>query len=141
MESGGPGFYGPEYAPFVLETDPVQPDFEVRDLRLAPGVTADRLDDRRRMLGALDKIDGSPAAGRPGVMSTYYEKAYQMITAPDARKAFDITAESDKMRERYGYTSLGQCALLGPAAGRGGLAVRRHRQRHVGTRTSRSSPA
>jgi uncharacterized protein (DUF1501 family) len=35
-----------------------------------------------------------------------------MITAPDARKAFDISAESDKTRERYGYTSLGQCALL-----------------------------
>ena len=56
MEAGGPGFYGPEHAPFVLETDPVQPDFEVRDLRLAPGVTADRLDDRRKMLGAIDKI-------------------------------------------------------------------------------------
>ena len=29
-----------------------------------------------------------------------------------ARAAFDIAAESDKTRERYGYTSLGQCALL-----------------------------
>jgi len=112
MESGGPGFYGPEYAPFVLETDPVQPDFEVRDLRLAPGVTGRRLDDRRSILGAIDKIAATPPTDRRGVMNTYYDKAYQMITAPDARKAFDITAESDKMRERYGYTSLGQCALL-----------------------------
>ena len=115
MESGGPGFYGPEHAPFVLETDPVQPDFEVRDLRLAPGVTSQRLERRRKMLGALDRElekRQAAAANRVGVMSTYYEKAYQMITAPDARKAFDITAESDKMRERYGYTSLGQCALL-----------------------------
>ena len=45
-------------------------------------------------------------------MSPYYENAYQMITAPETRKAFDITAESDKTRERYGFTSLGQCALL-----------------------------
>ena len=111
MESGGPGFYGAEHSPFVLETDPVQPDFEVRDLRLAPSVTAERLERRRKMLGVLDKPDAT-AAGRPRVMSKYYEKAYQMITAPDARKAFDITAESDKTRERYGYTSLGQCALL-----------------------------
>ncbi len=113
MSAGGPGFYGPEHAPFVLETDPVQPDFEVRDLRLAPGVNSDRFERRRRMLSALEKSEGSPAGtNRPAVMSTYYEKAYQMITAPDARKAFDITAESDKMRERYGNTSLGQCALL-----------------------------
>ena len=111
MGSGGPGFYGPKYSPFVLETDPVQPDFEVRDLRLAPGVTGERLDRRRRLLGAIDKPTAQ-ASGRPNVMSTYYEKAYQMITAPDARKAFDITAESDKTRERYGYSSLGQCALL-----------------------------
>ncbi|MCE9603272.1 MAG: DUF1501 domain-containing protein [Planctomycetia bacterium] len=112
MDAGGPGFYGPEYAPFVLETDPMQPDFEVRDLRLAPGVTGSRLDDRRGILSAIDRVAATPPADRRGVMSTYYEKAYKMITAPDARKAFDITAESDKMRERYGYTSLGQCALL-----------------------------
>ena len=112
MESGGPGFYGPEHAPFVLETDPVQPDFEVRDLRLAPGVNGRRLDDRRSILAAIDKVAATPPADRRGVMNTYYEKAYQMITAPDARKAFDITAEDDKTRERYGYTSLGQCALL-----------------------------
>lgn len=110
MESGGPGFLGPEFAPFVLETDPVQPDFEVRDLRLAPGVSAARLDRRRKMLESLDAR--KQASGRPEMMSTYYERAYQMITAPDARKAFDIASESDKTRQRYGYTSLGQCALL-----------------------------
>jgi hypothetical protein len=117
LQAGGPGFYGPEYAPFVLETDPVQPDFEVRDLRLPPGVTPQRLERRRQLLGVLEKGENgpqanAPATNRPAVMSTYYEKAYQMITAPDARKAFDITQESDQMRERYGYTSLGQCALL-----------------------------
>jgi hypothetical protein len=112
MESGGPGFYGPEYAPFVLETDPVQPDFEVRDLRLAPGVSTERLDRRRRLLGLMEKPSIAGDRHRPAVMSTYYEKAYQMITAPDARKAFDIAQESDKVRERYGHTSLGQCSLL-----------------------------
>jgi hypothetical protein len=112
MEAGGPGFYGPEHAPFVLETDPAQPDFEVRDLRFAPGVDGTRLDNRRKILGQIDKLAATPPTTRPGVMNTYYEKAYQMITAPDARKAFDIAAESDKVRERYGYTSLGQCALL-----------------------------
>ncbi len=100
MESGGPGFYGPEYAPFVLETDPVQPDFEVRDLRLAPGVSTERLERRRRLLGLMEKPSSAGDRNRPAVMSTYFEKAYQMITAPDARKAFHIAQESDKVRER-----------------------------------------
>jgi hypothetical protein len=112
MESGGPGFYGPEFAPFVLETDPVQPDFEVRDLRLAPGVTSERLERRRRLLGVMEQSPSTGERSRAAVMSTYYEKAYRMITAPDARKAFDLSQEHAKVRERYGYTSLGQCALL-----------------------------
>jgi hypothetical protein len=112
MESGGAGFYGPEYAPFVLETDPVQPDFEVRDLGLPAGVTKERLDRRRQLLSVIEQSHTEKQQSRARVMSTYYEKAYKMITAPDARKAFDISQESDKTRERYGYSSLGQCALL-----------------------------
>ena len=33
MQAGGPGFYGAEHAPFVIEADPTQPDFEVKDLQ------------------------------------------------------------------------------------------------------------
>ena len=112
MESGGPGFFGPGFAPFVLETDPVQPDFEVRDLGLPVGITNNRLDRRRELLAVVDKTQSLSQRDRPGVMSTYYEKAYQMITAPDTKKAFDITQECAQTRERYGYSSLGQCALL-----------------------------
>jgi hypothetical protein len=35
MAGGGPGFYGAEHAPFVIEADPTQPDFEVKDLQPA----------------------------------------------------------------------------------------------------------
>ncbi len=66
MEAGGPGFYGPEHAPFVLETDPVQPDFEVRDLRLAPGVDGKRLDDRRKILSMIDRLSATPRPRAPG---------------------------------------------------------------------------
>ena len=38
MGAGGPGFYGPSYSPFVIETDPVEPDFEVRDLNVTKGI-------------------------------------------------------------------------------------------------------
>ena len=45
-------------------------------------------------------------------MSAYYERAHDLITSPAARKAFDIRSEPQKLRDRYGPTTLGQCALL-----------------------------
>ncbi|HEX3151412.1 MAG TPA: DUF1501 domain-containing protein [Gemmataceae bacterium] len=110
LTAGGPGFYGAEYAPFVIEGDPVSPDFEVRDLVPVEGVDGKRGDRRQRLLDGLDK----PAAptGKAGTMATYYEKAHDLMTSPAARKAFDIKSEPAKLREAYGYTTLGQCALL-----------------------------
>ncbi len=110
MGSGGPGFYGADYAPFVVEADPVQADFEVNDLRLARGVNEARLARRRK---ALQEIAPPSTPDRSGALARYYERAYDLITSPAARKAFDLQAEPTKLREAYGYTSLGQCALLG----------------------------
>jgi hypothetical protein len=113
MGAGGPGFYGAEHAPFVIETDPVQPDFEVKDLKLPEGISSKRLEARRRLLGEIERLDRErPPAGRAGAMSAYYEKAYDLITSPAALRAFDLRAEPEETRRRYGYTSLGQCALL-----------------------------
>ena len=111
MTSGGPGFYGAAHAPFVIESDPVQPDFEVKDLRLVEEVSEKRHARRRRLLSGLEKLE-PPAPGKAGTMAAYYERAHNLITSPAARKAFNIKAEPEKLREAYGYTTLGQCALL-----------------------------
>jgi len=109
MTAGGPGFYGAEHAPFVIENDPVQPDFQVKDLPLTAGVDAARLRRRRQLLEGFEQRD---LRGRPGTMSTYYDKAYELITSAEARQAFDINQEPESVRREYGHTSLGQCALL-----------------------------
>jgi len=109
MVAGGSGFYGAEHAPFVIEGDPVQPDFEVRDLAPVAGVDDSRKARRERLLAGLE---GKSASGKAATMATYYEKAHDLMTAPAARKAFDIKAEPEKLREKYGHTSLGQSALL-----------------------------
>ncbi len=118
MTAGGPGFYGAEYAPFVIESDPVAPDFEVKDLGAAPGTASSRIEARRRLLAGIEKLQpgaggaGAGRAGRSEVMSTYYRKAHELVNSPAAKEAFDIGAEPESMRARYGYTSLGQCSLL-----------------------------
>ena len=110
---GGPGFYGARYAPFTIETDPVEPDFAVRDLNVAEGVDERRFQLRQRLLQGAESLGaGRGQDGRPATMSTYYEKALQLVTSPEAKRAFRIQDEPDKLRDRYGMTSIGQCALL-----------------------------
>ena len=111
MDAGGPGFYGPEFAPFVIESDPVQPDFEVRDLQLSGGVTSTRMSRRQKLLSGVERLQPADT-GRAQEMSTYYQKAHDLITSPAARKAFNIHAEPESLRKRYGYSTIGQCALL-----------------------------
>lgn len=114
MTSGGPGFYGADHAPFVIETDPVQPDFEVKDLRVARELGDKRFQRRRGLLDVVERKDDQQASSdRGAVMSKYYDKAYDLMTSPEAQQAFHIQAEPEEVRAKYGYTSLGQCALLG----------------------------
>ena len=110
---GGPGFSGAKYAPFTIDSDPAQPDFSVRDLALPDSITGDRFARRVRLLSEIEQLGASQqATGRPQTLASYYQRAVDLVTSPQARKAFDIQAESTAMRERYGYTSIGQSALL-----------------------------
>ena len=110
---GGPGFYGPQFSPFTIRNDPAQPDFKVRDLNSPAALTDARFARRRQLLADVEGLGSSrEATGKAHTLTNYYDKAIEMTTSPEARKAFDIRAESPEMRERYGYTTIGQSALL-----------------------------
>lgn len=110
---GGPGFYGASFAPFTIDNDPSQADFHVRDLNIPTTVGNDRFARRQRMLKGIESLaDGKQVTGKARTMGAYYEKAVGLVTSPEARQAFDIHAELPATRERYGYSSIGQCALL-----------------------------
>jgi rhodanese-related sulfurtransferase len=72
------------------------------NLRLANGVTLDRLEDRKGLLGAFDdtrrEID---ATGSMAGMDAYTEKAIEMVTAGVVRDALDLKKEDPKVVERY----------------------------------------
>ncbi len=111
---GGPGFYGAKYAPFTIDNDPAQPDFKVRDLDVPDGIELDRFARRRQLLQRAEELGASArAAGPAEKLASYYDRALDLVTSPEARRAFDLQAESPALRERYGYSSIGQCALLG----------------------------
>src|SRR5207253_4474630 len=45
-------------------------------------------------------------------MSTYYQRAYNLVTSPDSRRAFNIRQEPTYLRDRYGRNTYGQSLLL-----------------------------
>ena len=113
MSAGGAGFYGSEHAPFVIETSPAQADFEVQDLRPLDKISPSRQARRRKLLAEVEELEADRARqGRSKAMSTYYQRARDLLASPEARKAFDIRSEPDTLRQAYGYTDLGQSVLL-----------------------------
>src|SRR5947207_5303072 len=69
MAAGGPGFYGSEHAPFVIEANPSQADFEVQDLRPLDSISPPRQLRRQRLLADLENLERTDL-GRARSMST-----------------------------------------------------------------------
>ncbi len=111
---GVAGFLGDQYNPFVLTDDPSRPNFRVRDVSMSGNVDRERFDRRMKALEAVDtwqeRLESNPSAIEAS--DTFYEKAYSLITAPRAKRAFDIEMEDPRMRDRYGRHSIGQGCLL-----------------------------
>ena len=113
--SGGPNFLGARYAPFVVPDDPNGEGFRVRDVALPKGLAELRFGSRRELRGLVDRlkrIDDKVAGDPVLALDDYYRQGYDLVTSPEAQKAFDIHSESDTVRESYGRNSFGQRALL-----------------------------
>jgi hypothetical protein len=76
----------------------------VRNLSLPYGVSAARLDDRRSLLRTFDAYRREQDTRRESQnVDAYTARAFDLITSPRAREAFDLSREPLKVRERYGH--------------------------------------
>ena len=107
------GKLGKRYDPFVVNRDPNAKDFGVSELRLQPGVSVSRLQERRALLKELDQSQRSldQHAATHG-MDEYYQRAWSLLTSPASKRAFDISQEPAEVRDRYGRHKVGQSMLL-----------------------------
>jgi uncharacterized protein (DUF1501 family) len=113
--SCGPAYLGAAAAPFVVDADPNAPDFAVPDIVPPPALDAQRLDDRKALLGKLDRFQKSAeerANKDAQTVGVFQQKAFDLMTSAEAKKAFDIHAEGDRLRDEYGRNSLGQSCLM-----------------------------
>jgi hypothetical protein len=107
------GFLGKAHDPFALMADPSQADFKVPDLLPPPELGEVRLDRRRRLREIVDdQVKTFEATADAKLLDGGFESAFRLMTSTQARDAFDLTKEPQKVRERYGMTRFGQCCLL-----------------------------
>jgi hypothetical protein len=118
-KGGTAGFLGRAYDPYYLyppgdDMDMTKMDrIKVDDLKLREEVGSDRLSRRAKLRDSI--TEGMPAlekATKKYDLNEYYDKALGLVLSGKAREAFELTKESDKMRERYGKNTFGQCCLL-----------------------------
>ena len=100
------------------EFDPVnsggEPGFRGKvnaDFALPENLSVERVEDRRAL---LRRIDATAKQVEPAVagMDAAYQKAFELVTSPAAKEAFDLSREPVAMRERYGENTWGRNALL-----------------------------
>jgi uncharacterized protein (DUF1501 family) len=109
----GSGYLSSAYGPFSLGADPASGGFQVRDLNLPGGIDDTRFSRRRNMLDAVDshfrKLEKSDNLA---AMDSFYQRAYGLISSKSARQAFDINAESDETKDKYGKNEAGMRFLM-----------------------------
>ncbi|MCA9033821.1 MAG: DUF1501 domain-containing protein [Planctomycetaceae bacterium] len=113
--SGGPNFLGAKYAPFVVSDDPNRDKFRVRDVALPRDLAEARFSTRTDLRSKIDRMVrlNDEASGDPAVsFDDYFQQGYDLVTSPEAQRAFDISQEPDEVRDRYGRNGLGQRCLL-----------------------------
>ena len=110
--SYGAGFLGAAYNPFI-SGDANASGYRVRDLTLPADVDWTRVGDRTWLLKQMDaKFRAIEASPEFGALDSFAQRAYDLMSSPAAKKAFDIEQEDGNLRERYGRTPVGQGCLL-----------------------------
>jgi hypothetical protein len=106
------GYLGSAHEPFFLNADPARPDFKVADLEVPKGESQSRMDARRRLLEQVDELQRRTETRSTTMHDAAYERAFRLLTSPEAKKAFDLSREPDKLRDRYGRNTFGQSLLM-----------------------------
>jgi hypothetical protein len=108
------GFLGGKYDPLVARGDPNSPDFKPWELALVPAVANDRMQARQSLLASVNsQMKALEQEIAVQAVDQYNQKAFDLLSSGNTQRAFDISAEPDKVRDRYGRHMFGQSVLLG----------------------------
>ena len=118
-KAGTAGFLGRAYDPYYLypagdDMDMAKMDrIKVDDLTLRSDVPLDRLQRRASLRDTVNAgMKTLDRAVDQYALNEYYGKALGLVLSGQAREAFNLTAETPELREKYGNNTFGQSCLL-----------------------------
>ncbi len=109
----GAAYLGPAHEPFAVYGDPNDPHFEVPNIGITDREHLARVQDR---MGLHQRLDGlaqqAERLQKRGAFDAFEAQAMNLLTGPEARRAFDLSREDPRLRDRYGRNTWGQRCLL-----------------------------
>lgn len=106
-------FLGPRFDPVNGGGDPTLGNYRLPEFSLPVELTLTRVESRRKLLGELNGlVQRAEASGAVDAMTTVQQQAFDLVSGPKAREAFDLSREPAAMREKYGSHAWGHAALL-----------------------------
>ena len=118
-KAGTAGFLGKAFDPYTLYPDGDDMDMskmekiKIDDLQLRPDVFALRLQRRASLRKAIDsQMPDIEKAVKSYHLDENYDRALNLIVSGRARDAFQLSSESEKLRDSYGRNTFGQSLLL-----------------------------
>lgn len=107
------GMLGRALDPWLLNAKLTASGYQIQEIDLPSDLAPERIGRRRdlldRLVRELDTVEDS-APGR--VFDRHSARAVELLRSPEARRAFRVDDEPERVRERYGKTPFGQGALL-----------------------------
>ena len=113
--SGGPNFLGAKFAPFLVNENPANPEFRVRDVALPRELSGEKFvgrNDLRTKIDSFVRITDKSAGDPVVATDEFYRQGLELVTSREAQAAFDIHSEPREIREEYGMNHQGQRLLL-----------------------------
>lgn len=129
LRRAGPfgGYLGSQYDPLFTVCDPKvarkpKDDYDPvpamgaptpPSLNQLPDLTADRFNRRHSLLEQLDQqLTTTEASGAIERLSEFKQQAFTLLSSTKTRAAFDISQESDQVRDRFGRNLWGSSMLI-----------------------------
>jgi hypothetical protein len=112
------GWLGKSHDGLLLTGDPNAADWRPSALSLPADMPLQRLQSRYELLRTLDHQRSSLLGGRMSGsvasvdLHSQQARAVDLLTSDRVRKAFDLTAEPEAVRDRYGRNTHGQSVLM-----------------------------
>lgn len=104
-------YLGGGWNPFIVNSDPNDAAFGVKNLVRPADLSLERLAERRQLTARFDQARARFDDVAPD-FDAHSQAAFDLLTSSRVREAFDITAESDRTRDQFGRHTFGQSALL-----------------------------